>query len=194
MKNTMGQKGAARQEPRKSRFLPRKGAPPGPWLIIVNHLGLSNDGGFSHYPVFHAMSCGGSCYPFPCRGDGCSGRKPHFHHRQPGGWLWRRPMPRQGRPLWRLRGPLLLPITGFCPGLVLSPRRSRRDHGLGSQDRRQLSERQLRRIRRHHLPTLTRLIAAVANSATRPPRKRRAAAEPAGYGMSVGVVISRGPL
>ena len=194
MKNTMGQKGAARQEPRKSRFLPRNGAPIRPWLIIVNLLGLSRRGGSPISRCPNAISCGGSCHPLPRRGDGCSRRIPHFHHRQPGGRLRRRPVPRQRRPLRRFCRALLLPITGFCPGLVLSPRRSRRDHGLGSQDRRQLSERQLRRIRRHHLPTLTRLIAAVANSATRPPRKRRAAAEPAGYGMSVGVVISRGPL
>src|SRR3954468_10217375 len=45
MKITMGQNGAARQEPRKSRFATSKSPVLRPWLMILNPMGLSNEGG-----------------------------------------------------------------------------------------------------------------------------------------------------
>jgi len=162
MKITMGQNRAARQEPRKSRFATSKSPVLRPWLIILNPMGLSNER-FSHSPVSHAITCGGSGHPLPRRGDGCIGRNPHFHHRQPGRRLRRRPMPRQGRTLRRISCTLVLPITGFCAGLFLPACRCRRDHRFGSQDQRQLPARQLRRIRRDYLPTLRPSATAAAD-------------------------------
>ena len=164
MRITMGQNRPARQEPRKSRFPTSKSPAPRPWLIILNPLGLSNEGDFSHYPVSHAISCSGSRHPLARRSDGCIGGNPHFHHRQPGRRLWGRPMPRQRRTLRRLGRTLLLPITGFCAGFDLSPRRSRRNYRRRAERRRPLPARQLRRLRRNHLPTL---------KATFPPYRRR---------------------
>jgi hypothetical protein len=138
----------------------------------------------SHRPVQYAIQISVFGLRVRPRRVGGVGREPGFHHRQPGGRVWRRPVPRPGREMRCPCGAVLLPVAGFCGGLVLPARRPGRNHGIGTQGRRrQLPPRQLQSIRRHHLPTLKSPVAAKIKGfpATPAPRKRRDAAQRSGY-------------
>ena len=137
----------------------------GSWLIIINILGLFADGDSFILPVPHATFFSIHCQRVPARRVGRFRRQPRLHHRQPGRRLRRRPVPRQGREMRRPCRPLLLPVTGICAGHRLPPRRSRRDHRLGSEaGGRQMYRQRLRRIRRHHLPALNSRHAGISGA------------------------------
>ncbi len=134
---------------------PTAAAPRSSWLIIFNPLGLFLTAVSSLAGVRHATFLRTSCQCLPACRLGRFRRQPRLHRCQPGGWLWRRRVPGQGREMRRPCRPLLLPVTGICTGHRLSPRRSRRDHRRGSERcRRQMRRPRLRRIRRHYLPAL----------------------------------------
>jgi len=109
-----------------------------PWLIILNVCRLSNvASGFPRFPpVQHAISSGDSGWRIPSRCLRGIGRHTSLYHRQPSRRLRRRPVPGPRRQVRRACRAGLLPVTRFCSGHLLPPRRSRRDHRLGSQERR----------------------------------------------------------
>jgi hypothetical protein len=152
MSSTMGQLGGLRQVPQKSLFAPRNTPPP--WLIILYTFSLPSTCDFPPSSVQHAIYFRAFGLRIrPCRVGGI-GRQPRFHHLQSGRRLWCRPVPRQGRKVWRSRRFVLLPVAGFLPGFLVSARRSGRDHRLGSPVQQELHPSRLQRIRRHHLPAL----------------------------------------
>ena len=126
---------------------------PDSWLIIINVLGLSGE--LRIFPIhrctMRSLSAFLAC-AFRSRRVGRFRRQPRLHYCQPGRRLRRRPVPCQGRQMRRACRPLLLPVTGFCTGHFLPPRRSRRDHRRGSARR----------------PTRTAPAAAAANTSPSP--------------------------
>lgn len=154
MKATMRQGGPPRQGrgPTKKPLSPARRA--SRWLIIINRSGLLS-GSDSHSLVHHAILPGGTgqwihhlCIIGSVRGN------PRVHRRESGRHLWHRPMPGQRREVRRACRARLLPVTGFCAGLRVSPRRSRRNYRIGAEGRRPLPAWRVRRIRRHHLPAI----------------------------------------
>jgi hypothetical protein len=134
----------------------RHETPPPPWLIILYTFSLPSTCELPPSSVQHAIHFRAFGLRIrPCRVGGI-GRQPRFHHLQPSRRLWCRPVPRQGRKVWRPRRPFLLPVAGFLPGFLVPAGRSGRDHRLGSPIQQELHPSRLQRIRRHHLPALNR--------------------------------------
>src|SRR5260370_14539445 len=71
----------------------------------------------------------------------------------------------------RARSPLLLPVTGFRPGLVLPARRPRRNNRVGSQCIRELVQQCRLQGIRHHYMTALRQPGAAASKALAPHRR-----------------------
>src|SRR4051794_21301278 len=193
MKNTMGQNRAARQEPRKSRFPTSKNPVLRPWLIIVNLMGLSNEGG-SPIPLvvpcdslrrlsssspssrrrLHPPKPAFSSSPTRATAMGstnalptanAAARRPHALIANHG--ILRRPPPTGVSIPTRL--PVRFPRPPAPVRAVIATNTSRLPASADGIDD------------------------SCRGSAIWSPRKRRAVAETAGYGLSLGVVISRDP-
>ena len=175
-----------RLHPFCSRFGPAKSPGTGAWLIIINALGLFDRGGPLPSTVPHAIAVSIHCLHIPARRYGrCFRRQPRLHCCQSGRRLWHRPVPRQRREMRRPCRPLLLPVTGICPGHRLSACRPRRNYRRRSQgQQREMYRQRLRRIRRHYLPALNGPGKPDRGRfATPAPRKRRDAAPRSSYWM-----------
>lgn len=123
-------------------------------LIIFYTSHLSSHATFPPSGARHAIDFSASdLLPAFCRLRRM-GRQSCLHHCQPGRWLWRRPVPGKGRKVRCARRAVLLPVAEFRAGHIVSPGRSGRDHRLGAESRRELRSFGLRRVHRHHLPTL----------------------------------------
>ena len=154
MESTMIQRGGGRQEPQKSRF-DREFDPP----AQVNHFLRIPPILAPHPPpppgVPHAIDFSASDLWSAFRCLRRVGRHSHLHHRQPGRWLWRRPVSCEGRKMRRARRTVLLPLTEFCTGDILPSGRSGRNHRIGAQRERELQAFGMRRVHRHHVPALS---------------------------------------
>jgi hypothetical protein len=180
---TMGQLGGLRQVPQKSLFGHRNR--PRPAMVDHSlHFQFIVQGRSPPSSVQHAIHFRAFGLRIRSRRLGGIGRQPRVHHFQPGRRLWCRPVPRQGREMWRPRRFVLLPVAGFRRGDLLPARRSGRDYRLGSPGGQELHPFRLQRIRRHYLPALNcrPWRGRTPAPATLVPRKRRDAAPRSLYG------------